>query len=400
MAINFWVAVVSILLVSTPCLAIDTKNNGILKLIKSESLGSQFTNLKITEFVFSAPIKGGGGAIVIQQNNLIIATTEGQFILLDLNNNLYKVDFLPKLDFGDKNIKKSKQYKYQELTPRLNDIILFDGTYYIQYDDYDEKTDAIRFNVAKYTNSSWRKIYTSPKLNAPYYTLGTGGKLAIKDDLLFVTIGDYSLDRINSLETDVAAQNNSLPWGKVYTISLKTEEAVLYSSGHRNPQGIVVLDNSSILISEHGPRGGDELNFLEKGANYGWPYSSYGTIYGHFGKYLDGIELLSKKPVKFNKEKFQAPLYSFVPSVAPTSLIQIKNFHPDWDGNILMASLRAQQLFHIRILDNRVIFCEPISIKRRIRDLKQSPQHGLWALTDTGTLLKIEREATKTPLFN
>ena len=61
MTINFWIAVVSILLVSTPGLAIDTNNNGVLKLIKSESLGSQYTNLKVTEFAFSDPLKGGGG---------------------------------------------------------------------------------------------------------------------------------------------------------------------------------------------------------------------------------------------------------------------------------------------------------------------------------------------------
>ena len=135
------------------------------------------------------------------------------------------------------------------------------------------------------------------------------------------------------------------------------------SKGHRNPQGLLV-DKSNIISTEHGPRGGDEINKIELGGNYGWPIASYG------GSYFDK-DLKYKKNHKDNG--FIEPIFSFVPSIGISEIIKIpESFSETWKNNFLITSLNGRSFYRIKFSDelNKILFSEQIFIGERIRDIK------------------------------
>ena len=156
--------------------------------------------------------------------------------------------------------------------------------------------------------------------------MGNGGKLAIYQDKLFFTIGDQSLDRANGVPSDFAPQNWEMPWGKTLYFSLNKfpVKPVICSAGHRNPQGLYITTSGIIYETEHGPRGGDELNIVKCGGNYGWPNVSYGTSYWSYGSSFPAkLNTFYDKLLNFFKSKYVEPIYFFTPSPALSSLIQV-----------------------------------------------------------------------------
>ena len=137
--------------------------------------------------------------------------------------------------------------------------------------------------------------------------------------------------------------------------------------------------NNTVWVTEQGPRGGDELNMIVDGGNFGWPLETYGTAYNKFphptvqsyGRHL----------------QFLPPTYAWVPSVGLSSLTGITGFHPSWDGDLLAASLAGQSLFRLRLRDDRVVFAERIQIGERIRDVHQHGDDSIILWTDAETLL-------------
>lgn len=351
-----------------------------------EIINTAYLNLRITELKFPTPQRGQGGAIAVVDNNIILGRSENSFAKLNTETMQYEENFLPPLLTGEGDLKQSRRYTHQELLPRVEDVIFNNGTYYVSYTIYSKSEDFIYFVISKIDAAKrdfWIPIYKSPGLNAPYYTMGRGGKMAMRGMKLFFSVGDFSLDRVNGLDSDIAPQNPALPWGKVNYINLQDGSFHPYTLGHRNPQGLVFLQDGRLLAAEHGPQGGDELNILVEGGNYGWPFESFGTVYGSFIEYKDKLP----KPVKSN---FLKPIYAFVPSPAITQVIQVADFDPKWKGDLLIGSLKAQTIFHMRMDGDHVVYCEPINIGHRIRDLKQLG-NAFYVLTDQGSILKIEK---------
>ena len=181
------------------------------------------------------------------------------------------------------------------------------------------------------------------------------------------------------------AQKDDTIWGKIIFVDFQTKEVTTISKGHRNPQGLAVKDNI-ILSTEHGPKGGDEINKIIYGKNYGWPISSYGVPYPD----------RNEKNLKFEKSHidkgFQEPIYVFLSSVGISELIFLPNsFHPDWRDNVIVSSLNGRSLFRIKFSDKsyeKVIYIEKIFIGERIRDLKYSSNQNLIVLSleDTGVI--------------
>ncbi len=291
---------------------------------------------------------------------------------------------MPALVTGEKELKKSKRYTYQEVLPRVVDLIYDKGMYYVTYTRYSDTDDFIYFVLAKIKpgDKSWTEIYQSPGLVSPNYTMGNGGRMAIKDEKLFFTVGDFGLDRMAGLTSDIAAQNPDLPWGKVNYINLKDGTEHLYTLGHRNALGLVFLKDGTLLSTENGPQGGDEINAIQAGLNYGWPYESYGTSYGGFTEIRDNL------PRHRSGIKYESPMYAFLPSPALSEVIQISGFHKKWDDDLLVGSLKAMTLFHIKLKKDHVFFVEPINIGHRIRGLKQSGK-CLYVLTDDNLIISI-----------
>ena len=156
----------------------------------------------------------------------------------------------------------------------------------------------------------------------------------------------------------------------------------VYSYGHRNPQGIAIEPVTGKLWSvEHGPRGGDELNLIEAGKNYGWPVITYGEEY-RGGKIGEGTQ----------KKGMEQPVHYYVPSIA-TSGMAIYNgtVIPEWRGNAFIGAL-VQTHVNRLVLDNgRVVHEERLleDWNLRIRDIEQAADGSLYVLADNGPLLKL-----------
>lgn len=158
--------------------------------------------------------------------------------------------------------------------------------------------------------------------------------------------------------------------------------AEIYSYGHRNPQGLFYDTERDILISnEHGPRGGDEINIIQKGMNYGWPVVSLGKEY--WGPVDIGVA---------QKEGMKEPIYYFTPSIAPSSLIVYQgNKLAQLKGNLLSGALVLQHLNRITIDNNMKIVSEQryFQDQGRIRDVLELESGDIVYITDSGHLFKI-----------
>jgi glucose/arabinose dehydrogenase len=167
----------------------------------------------------------------------------------------------------------------------------------------------------------------------------------------------------------------------------------IYTLGHRSPQGLAVHPQTgAIWENEHGPLGGDEINVLRAGANYGWPVVSYGTDY-------DGTQITESGLTAF--EGFEPPLVYWVPSIAISGLSFYEgDAFAAWQGNALVGALmrgRVRATGHFQRLsfeNGRAITREPIllEIRQRIRDVRPGPDGLVYVLTDEnpGALLRLE----------
>ncbi len=162
----------------------------------------------------------------------------------------------------------------------------------------------------------------------------------------------------------------------------------VFSLGHRNIQGAALHPvTAELWASEHGPQGGDEINRVLGGLNYGWPLVTYGVNYG------TGTRIGEEGP----RPGFEPPLRHWVPtSVAPSGMAFLtSDRYPGWKGSLFIGTLRAQVLIRLTLDGNRIVGEERLleDLKARIRDLRQGPDGWLYVLTDgaNGQVLRLER---------
>lgn len=158
----------------------------------------------------------------------------------------------------------------------------------------------------------------------------------------------------------------------------------IYSYGHRNVQGLVYDSVSGHLYAhEHGPRGGDELNRIEAGGNYGWPLASFGVDYS--GARVSPFQ---------EYPQTLAPLLHWTPSIAPAGLtIYHGEQFPQWQGDLFVAALAGRHLRRVRLHDSGVVEQEELltELEERLRDVRTAPDGSLWVLTDSlsGRLFRL-----------
>ena len=160
-------------------------------------------------------------------------------------------------------------------------------------------------------------------------------------------------------------QKDDSNFGKILFQDFNSSEPIIFSKGHRVNQGLITIDNI-ILATEHGPKGGDEINKIEYNQNYGWPISSYGVKYG---------KNPNKPPYKFSHSKFgfKEPLYNFITAIGISEIIKLPNdFSIFWQDNFIISSLNRGSLYRVKFDKNytKLLFAEEIYIGKRIRDLK------------------------------
>ena len=214
-----------------------------------------------------------------------------------------------------------------------------------------------------------------------------------KDKTLFITLGERqkfspAQDMAQSLGKVVRIQRDgSLPKDNPKWLNPKALPEI-YSLGHRNPQGAALHPLTSTLwISEHGPQGGDEINRVQAGKNYGWPLASYGCNYG------EPVGEECRLGGGRHAPKFIEPLSTWVPtSIAPSNFIFYSGqAFPKWRGHVLMGALAGTALWRVRFSGDKEVNRERLlaELGERIRDVEQGPDGMIYLLTDSGKLLKI-----------
>lgn len=263
----------------------------------------------------------------------------------------------------------------------------------------EERTGGSGTSVARGVLSADRKNLEQVRVifrAMPTYTSGLhfGSRLAFAPDgKLFVTLGD----RFDKTVTRPQAQQIGSHIGKVVRINpdgtvpednplVKQQGALpeIWSIGHRNIQSATIDDQGRLWTVEHGAQGGDELNLVEKGKNYGWAIITYGEEY-------------SGEPIGAGitqKEGLEQPVYYWDPVIAPSGMqFYTGAAFPAWRGNIFVGGLASQKLVRLVIKDNRVVGEENLLTDRgqRIRDVRQGPDGALYVVTDqsNGELWKI-----------
>lgn len=163
----------------------------------------------------------------------------------------------------------------------------------------------------------------------------------------------------------------------------------IFSYGHRNIQGLIInQENNEIWATEHGPRGGDELNYVEATVNYGWPTASLGRDYRDDTGFHNHTEARSV-------EGMRDPVYEFLPTLAPSGLALVtSDKFPRWEGNLLAGGLRAERIRRLVIEDYQVVHDEEILTFElgRIRDVRQGPDGNIYVVTDNspGAVYMVE----------
>lgn len=206
---------------------------------------------------------------------------------------------------------------------------------------------------------------------------------------LFFTIGERGAREVNP-------QDLTRDGGKVYRlhddgripkdnpfVDIENAKTAIYSYGHRNPQGMELHpETKAIWTHEHGPKGGDEINIIKKGANYGWPVITYGKNYS-------GTSITDKT----KKEGMEQPLHYWDPSIAPSGMAFISsNKYGDWKGSLLVGSLKFSYLDRCTLKGNKVIKEERLLDGiGRVRAIEQGPDGYIYVGVENLGIVKLIR---------
>jgi aldose sugar dehydrogenase len=252
------------------------------------------------------------------------------------------------------------------------------------YPDSGATTAVVRGRFENDRLTDVQEVFVAQSRGAGHY----GSRLAFdRNGMLFVTVGDRQVPPRGNLEAH-PAQDLSNHHGKINRIhddgrvpadnpfvNRAGARPEIWSYGHRNPQGLAIHpETGDVWATEHGPQGGDELNLIKAGVNYGWPVVGYGVNYRtgatlHVGTHREGME---------------QPVHVWVPSIATSGLlIYTGDRFPEWRGNLFVGGMVGEQLARLT-LDGQRVRIEETLVNRmgRIRDVRQGPDGFIYLAID------------------
>ncbi len=342
---------------------------------------------------------GSGGAIESLGDDLLVVTPKGRFALVARDGTVEYLDGSVPMNYTG--LKTHTDYENPTFHPerfRVADILLKElgeGRYELFATHHYFTGECIRFRLSSTTIlrdaagvtvlPDWRTIFDAEPC-LPLLDFGghqAGGKMLTDGaDHLLVIIGDHVMDDWQARPTF----DPGVHLGKLLRIAIETGEVEALAIGLRNSQGLARDGAGNLWAPDHGPQGGDELNLLERGGNYGWPQVSY------------GITNESTVPPDIEDGKagrhdgFRRPALAWVPSPAVSAIaVNDERRFPLWKDDLLVASLKAQSLFRVRRHGTDVQYFERIEVGYRVRDLTFLPDGRIALLRDGGWVTFLSR---------
>ena len=267
---------------------------------------------------------------------------------------------------------------------------------YLSYAYGDDSANATRLARAKLDGNALvdlEVLFTaSPWKNTPVHY---GGRFAfIKGNKLLLGIGDgfdfREMAQLTNSHTGSIVRLNddgSIPTDNPFVDASDAQDAI-WTYGHRNPQAIVYDNDLDIVYAhEHGPAGGDELNVIVRGRNYGWPIATYGRDYS-------GAEISPFTEYCGTSQ----PILHWTPSIAPGGMALVKgDAFPMLQGNLLVAALKAREVRRLHVNDDGTITQQSLfkELGQRIRDVRVADDGSLYLLTDSneGQVLRVTEQS-------
>ena len=330
-----------------------------------------------------------GGALAPLGNDLLVVTPWGRLALVSPTGEIAYLE-------GNVPMNKAElqahpdQANFDSNNFRVADILLSQhsaGRYDLFVTHHYFTGECIRFRLSATTllfegadvsvSSAWRTIFDAEPCLSKASDQAGGRMLTDGPDHLLVVIGDH--------RQDWHAQASDSHLGKLVRVEIATSRAETLAFGLRNPQGFARDAAGTLWETEHGPQGGDELNVLVSGGNYGWPQATYGVGYGK------KVIVPQIKEVG-RHEGFTKPVFAWVPAIGISSIIvNDERSFPLWRDDLLISSLKGHSLFRVRRDSTDVQYVERIDIDHRIRDLAQMPDSRLALLVDEGRVHFLRR---------
>ena len=326
------------------------------------------------------------GMVFLPNQNLIVS---------DRNGSLWLVDYKEKSKNQISGV-PNVRYKGQgglldvEIHPEFinNNYIYIGFTDYLNSKKNRTFTSIIRARLKNISLTDQKIIYKADDTFYDNSTIHYGTRIVFDDKgFLYFSIGDrgkrnqaqlldYPNGKIHRLNAD-----GSIPSDNPFFENNNGIKSI-WTYGNRNPQGLAIYPSSSILFeTEHGPRGGDELNILSSGKNYGWPEITYGKNYS-------GTTITKYT----HKEGMEQPVIHWTPSIAVCGIdFYDGELFNNWKNNLLVSSLKFERLYRLEIDDDKVIDQEIIyEAGSRIRDVQTGPEGFIYiALEDPGRIVRF-----------
>jgi len=316
-------------------------------------------------------------------------------IVSDRNGNLWQINYNSKIKtkiIGVPDIRYKGQGGLLDVQVHpdfINNNFIYIGfTSYLKSKKNRTFTSIVRFNLVNNNLIGQKIIYKADDIFYSNSSIHYGTRIIFdKVGYLYFSIGDrgkrdqaqllnYPNGKIHRLHDD-----GSIPKDNPFIKNNNAQKSI-WTYGNRNPQGLAIHPVSAIIFeTEHGPRGGDELNILSSGRNYGWPEITYGKNYS-------GTTITKYT----HKKGMEQPVIHWTPSIAVCGIdFYDGEVFKNWKNNLLVSSLKFENLYRLEIKDNKVIEQEIIyRAGSRIRDVETGPEGFIYlALEDPGRIIRF-----------
>ena len=347
-----------------------------------------------------------GGAIEPLGDGLLVATPRGRLALIDGDG---QVRYLPqKVPMNE--AASEKPIRWTGF--RVADILLHERepdlyTLFVSHHYFTES--CVEFRVSSVTlraddtitalSGSWETVLiVNPCIGSDIFDYGhrggiqAGGRMLLDGpEHLLVVTGDQAYfewyQEEHSLDPPPAFEEDS-QLGALLRVELGSGNVEVVARGFRNPQGFVRDAEGNLWQTEHGPQGGDELNLLRPKLDYGWPFVTLGIQYGN--------NVWPYSSVQGRHDGFEKPVFAWIPAIGISNLVVSDSDHFSlWQGDLLVSSLITQSIYRVRLNQGHVMYVERIEVGARIRDITQMPDGRIALLTDSASVLFLQRA----PLF-